>query len=162
MTPEQLVQLLNRYLTETRMSLARELLLRDLGLTDYAAVFVDLPALESPAMVPGSDLHEWLAGHHGIHRHLLVPLDLDPADLDDLTVMARNLNCDWIAAGRLDRTRRPAKLLDLVSAVPLRLSLLAGFEPAMIATRESLAELFRPGAAVSSRRSVTAEGEAGS
>ena len=52
---------------------------------DAITVLVDLPALESPSMVNGGDLHEWIAGHHGIHRHLLVPLDLDPAEDTDAT-----------------------------------------------------------------------------
>jgi flagellar biosynthesis GTPase FlhF len=113
-------------------------------ISDYRTVLVDLPGLDDPALVRGSELHSWLAGHHGMHRHLLVPQDLDPADWDHLTGDARSLNCDWLALGRLDRTRRPGKFLDLIEAIPLPVSLLAGSEPALIADRGSLGELLGP------------------
>jgi len=114
-------------------------------LSDYQAVFVDLPSLEDRSMEPGGDLHTWLAGHHGIHRHLLVPLDLDPADLESYPEIARGLNVDWVALGRLDRTRRPGKVLDLIEAIPLPVSLMAGTDPARISTPATLAEILTRG-----------------
>lgn len=93
-------------------------------LGSYDAVLVELPRLDHPAMVPGGQLHAWLAPNAGFHRHLVVPADRDLADLPDAVRLTRDWNCDWLAITRLDMTRRTGKLLDLLESVPLAVSLL--------------------------------------
>jgi len=93
-------------------------------LGSYDAVLVELPRLDHPAMAPGGPLHAWLAPNAGFHRHLVVPADRDLADLPDAARLTRDWNCDWVAITRLDMTRRPGKLLDLLDSVPLAVSLL--------------------------------------
>ena len=94
-------------------------------LGSYEAVLVELPRLDHPAMAPGGPLHAWLAPNAGFHRHLVVPADRDLADLPDAARLTRDWNCDWVAITRLDMTRRPGKLLDLLESVPLAVSLLS-------------------------------------
>jgi len=94
-------------------------------LEPYDLVLLDLPALTDPALSEGSPIHKWLASHLLIHRHLQLPMDRDFLDLADLAEAARLWNCDSLALTRLDGTRRPAKLLDLVDTIPLPLSILA-------------------------------------
>ncbi len=123
---------------------------------DYDAVLIELPRLDDPAMALGGTLHAWLAPHVGFHRHLVVAADRDPADQPDLAAQARDWNCDWVAFSRLDRTRRPGKLLDVLEAVPLAVSLvgrdpLHGGELAVGASA-ALAELLLPAAAPAAAR----------
>jgi flagellar biosynthesis GTPase FlhF len=101
----------------------------DKHLAAYDAVLVDLPALGSAAMQEGGAVHAWLARNASFHRHLVVPLDKDPRDMEHLGRACRIWNCDWVAVSRLDLTGRPAKLLDLLEQVPLPVSL-TGSDPA--------------------------------
>jgi len=89
----------------------------------YDAVLIELPRLDDPALALGGALHAWLAPHLGFHRHLVVAADRDPGDQTELAAQARDWNCDWVAFSRLDRTRRPGKLLDVLETVPLAVSL---------------------------------------
>jgi len=91
-------------------------------LEGYDHVFLDLPCLADPRMNDQGPIHGWLASHEHFHRHLSVPMDRDFDDLDDLREAARSWNCDWLALTRLDGTRRPAKLLDLMENIPLPVS----------------------------------------
>lgn len=97
----------------------------DEHLQEYDLVLLDLPAMADPVFAEGGDIHRWLAGNLQVHRHLQVPMDRDFMDLDDLKEAARVWNCDSLAVTRLDGTRRPAKILDLVDSIPLPVSLLA-------------------------------------
>jgi hypothetical protein len=90
----------------------------------YDAVLVELPRLDDPALALGGALHAWLAPNVSFHRHLVLAADRDPADQADLAAVTRDWNCDWVAFTRLDRTRRPGKLLDVLENVPLAVSLL--------------------------------------
>jgi flagellar biosynthesis GTPase FlhF len=92
----------------------------------YDVVLVDLPALSDATLTMGGTTHDWLARHEGFHRHLLVPLDADLNDQVDLGQTARTWNCDWLVLTRLDRTRRPGKILDLHEMIPLPISLTVG------------------------------------
>ncbi|MFN2370536.1 MAG: hypothetical protein ABR506_05195 [Candidatus Krumholzibacteriia bacterium] len=94
-------------------------------LAGYDVVLVDLPPLAGPEMAEGGVLHRWLAANPGFHRHLVLPLDGDMADLADLAPAMRTWSCDWLAVARTDRSRRWAKLLDLTVALGLPFSLLA-------------------------------------
>ena len=60
----------------------------------------------------------------------------------------RDWNCDWVAFSRLDRTMRPGKLLDVLEAVPLAVSLV-GRDPLhggdlAVGASSALAELVLP------------------
>ena len=94
-------------------------------LDQYDLVLLDLPALTDPALGEGSPIHKWLASNLQVQRHLQVPMDRDFMDLADLREAARVWNCDSLAVTRLDGTRRPAKLLDLIDTIPLPISILA-------------------------------------
>lgn len=94
-------------------------------LDGYDLILMDLPALADPALGEGTPLHKWLAADVQVQRHLQVPMDRDFLDLADLREAARLWNCDSLALARLDGTRRPAKLLDLIDTIPLPVSLLA-------------------------------------
>lgn len=114
----------------------------------YDAVLVELPRLDDPAMALGGPLHAWLAPHAGFHRHLVLAADRDPADQRDLGGAVRDWNCDWVAFSRLDRTMRPGKLLDVLEAVPLAVSLV-GRDPLhggdlAVGASTALAELVLP------------------
>lgn len=89
----------------------------------YEVVLLDLPALDHPSLAVGGQVHRWLARNSGFHRHLIVPADRDLQDSDALSRAAREWNCDWLAASRLDRTRLQGKLLNLAEIVPLPYSL---------------------------------------
>lgn len=93
-------------------------------LEDYDLVLTDLPALTDPAMTDGGLIQQWLAANTGFHRHLQIPMTRDFLDLADLGEAARLWNCDSLALTQLDGTRRPAKLLDLVDALPLPVSVM--------------------------------------
>jgi len=117
----------------------------DRHLAGYDAVLLDLPRLDHAALAPGGAVHGWLAAHEGFHRHLAVPLDRDLSDMEHLATAARLWNCDWTAVTRLDRTRRQGRLLDLVEALPLPVSLLSA-DPSQggrldIATTDRLLDL---------------------
>ncbi len=92
---------------------------------DYDAVLVDTPALEAPALAAAGDLQSHVAQNATLHRHLVVPLDADLLEQAALWEAARRWNCDWTALTRLDRTRRPGKLLDLLARVSFPVSLCA-------------------------------------
>lgn len=94
-------------------------------LTAYDVVLVDMPGLRQEVMAEGGVVHDWLARNASFHRHLLVPLDKDPAEMAWLTLASRTWNCDWIAITRRDLSSRPAKVLDLLEEIPLPMSLLA-------------------------------------
>ena len=98
-------------------------------LQGYDVVLVDMPHLGHEAMGDGGIVHAWLARNANFHRHLMVPMDKDPRDMEDLARAARNWNCDWIAVSRTDMTRRAAKMLDLLECIPVPVSL-TGFDPA--------------------------------
>ncbi len=95
-------------------------------LGDYDVVLVDMPHLRHQEMGEGGVIHNWLAENTSFHRHLLVPLDKDPRDLDYLREGARRWHCDWIAVSRSDLTVRSAKLLDVLETMPIPLSLIGG------------------------------------
>jgi len=76
-------------------------------------------------MVEGEDVHQWLAANASFHRHLVVPLDKDPRDLDLLARCARVWSCDWVALSRTDMTTRTAKILDVIDAFHLPFSLVS-------------------------------------
>jgi flagellar biosynthesis GTPase FlhF len=95
-------------------------------LDSYDLILTDLPALMDPAMAENSPLQQWLASNTRFQRHLMIPMDRDFQDLDDLRDAARLWNCDSLALTRLEGTRRPAKLLDLVDALPLPVSVMSG------------------------------------
>jgi hypothetical protein len=97
----------------------------DSHIQEYDLVLLDMPALADPVFEEGGPIHKWLAGNLQIHRHLQVPLDRDFLDLSDLRDAARVWNCDSLALTRLEGTRRPAKILDLVDTIPLPVSILA-------------------------------------
>lgn len=135
---------------------ARHLTDAEQHLAGYDAVLVELPRLDHPAMALGGALHAWLAPHRGFHRHLVVAADRDPGDQPDLSAAARDWNCDWVAFSRLDRTRRPGKLLDLLEAVPLAVSLV-GRDPLhggdlAVGTSAELAAMVLPPAAATAGR----------
>ncbi len=90
----------------------------------YDLVLLDLPALTDPALDEGNPIHKWLGSNLHVQRHLQVPMDRDFMDLADLREAARLWNCDSLALSRLDGTRRPAKLLDLIDTIPLPVSVL--------------------------------------
>jgi len=90
----------------------------------YDAVLVDLPALSDPAMAENGPIHRALAGDADIRRHLQIPAERDFLDLADLREAARAWNGDHLVLTRLETTRRPAKILDLVDAIPLPVSFL--------------------------------------
>lgn len=94
-------------------------------LEGYDLVLVDLPALTDVRLIEGGTIHRWLASNEKFHRHLLVPMDRDFLDLTDLREASRSWNCDWLALTRLDGTRHPAKLLDLIDSIPLPVSFMA-------------------------------------
>ncbi len=50
-------------------------------------------------------------------------MDMDFQDLDEIKTMAKNWNCDWLTLSRIDRSRRPGKILDLLDSIPLPISL---------------------------------------
>jgi hypothetical protein len=91
----------------------------------YDSVLLDMPSLNHPAMANLGPLHTWLAANTNFHRHLQVPMDRDFLDLTDLREAARIWNGDCLFLTRTRGTSRPAKLLDLVDAIPLPVSLLA-------------------------------------
>lgn len=94
-------------------------------LTAYDVVLVDMPHLRHESMSEGGAVHDWLARNRSFHRHLLVPMDKDPRDMDALKQAARSWNCDWIVVSRTDLTRHPAKMLDLLEGIPVPVSLTA-------------------------------------
>lgn len=89
----------------------------------YEVVLVDTPALGGPLPAAFAELRAHLAADETCHRHLVVPLDADPAELERLRAAARDWSCDWLALSRLDRSERPAKLLDLLERLRLPVSL---------------------------------------
>ena len=94
-------------------------------LSVYDLVLVDIPALTDHQLAEGSPIHGWLASNEKFHRHLLIPMDRDFQDLDNLRDAVRSWNCDWISLTRLEGTRRPAKLLDLIDRIPLPISFMS-------------------------------------
>ena len=91
----------------------------------YDVVLIDTPALGSRQM-DQAGLREFIGLQQSIHRHLVVPVDGDPAELDALLDASRDWNCDWAALSRLDLCSRPGKLLDLGFRLPVPFSLVAG------------------------------------
>jgi hypothetical protein len=92
----------------------------------YDMVLLDMPSLNHPAMAQSGILHTWLAANTDVHRHLVVPMDRDFLDLGDLREAARSWNGDCLVLTRSGRTSRPAKLLDLLDAIPLPVSMVPG------------------------------------
>ena len=97
----------------------------DSHIQEYDLVLLDMPALTDSVFEEGGTIHKWLAGNLQIQRHLQVPMDRDFLDLADLRDAAREWNCDSLALTRLDGTRRPAKILDLIDTIPLPVSILS-------------------------------------
>ena len=95
-------------------------------LEGYDLILTDLPGLTDPSMAENGLIQQWLASNTRIHRHLQIPMTRDFLDLADLGEAARSWNCDSLALTCLDGTRRPAKLLDLVDALPLPVSVMSG------------------------------------
>lgn len=129
---------------------ARSLAEAEPHFANYDAVLVELPRFDASAMAVGGALHAWLAGNVGFHRHLVVAADRDLADQAGLAGVTRDWNCDWVAFTRLDRTRRTGKLLDVLEAVPLAVSLL-GRDPLhggalSVASSADVASLVTPAA----------------
>ncbi len=89
------------------------------SLTAYDVVLLDLPELHHESMIAGGSIHRRLAASENIHRHLVVPLDADFEDLDVHAAAARTWTCDWTVLTRVDRSGRPAKILDLHERIPL-------------------------------------------
>ncbi len=98
-------------------------------LANYDVVLVDMPPLRHEVMAEGGRIHGWLARNTGFHRHLLVPMDKDPAYMDYLNRAVRVWNCDWVAISRADLSGRGGKLIDLLEKVPVPVSL-TGANPA--------------------------------
>lgn len=97
----------------------------DAHIQEYDLVLLDMPALTDPVFEEGGPIHKWLSGNLQVQRHLQVPMDRDFLDLADLGDAARVWNCDSLALTRLDVTRRPAKILDLIDSIPLPVSILS-------------------------------------
>jgi len=91
----------------------------------YGAVLVDTPALFAWPLAAAGELQRFVAESPLLHRHLVVPADLDLREQGELWEAARAWNCDWTALTRLDRTRRPGKLLDLLGRLPYPFSFAA-------------------------------------
>ncbi len=89
----------------------------------YDVVLVDMPNISHSTMTTGGALHGWLAGNTTFHRHMLIPTNQDPQDMDAVTTAARTWNCDWLGLTRMELTGRPAKVLDFADANPLPISL---------------------------------------
>ncbi len=98
-------------------------------LSSYDVVLVDMPHLQHESMAEGGGVHLWLSRNSSFHRHLLVPMDKDPRDMNPLSQAARTWNCDWIVVSRSDMTTRSAKMLDLLECIPVPISLV-GNDPA--------------------------------
>ena len=88
----------------------------------YDVVLVDGPAVGPGAPADGLAPEDLVAVP--LHRHLLAPLDGDPAGRPALWAEARRWACDWIAVGRTDCAPRPGQLLDLLLSAPVPVSLL--------------------------------------
>jgi len=91
----------------------------------YDVVLLDTPSLLQLSMAESGELQDLIGQNASMHRHLVVALDADVQDSEPVFAAARRWNCDWLALSRLDRTRRPGKILDLVAALSLPISLLA-------------------------------------
>jgi flagellar biosynthesis GTPase FlhF len=94
-------------------------------LASYATVLVDTPGLFEPNLAAAGEMQRLIAQNETCHRHCVVPVDLDLRDGGPLWEAARLWNCDWSALTRLDRCRRPGKLLDLVQRLQLPISFLS-------------------------------------
>ena len=104
----------------------------------YDVVLVDMPDLGHSSMATGGPLHGWLAGNNTFHRHILIPVNQDPRDMDTVTNAARSWNCDWLGLTRLELTGRPAKILDFADATPLPISLIQNLGQVEIASSAKL------------------------
>ncbi len=103
-----------------------EQLLRNAARLDaYGAVLVDTPALFSAPLRDAGELQAFVAESTTLHRHLVVPADMDLREGGELWEAARAWNCDWTAVTRLDRTSRPGRLLDLAGRLPYPFSFVA-------------------------------------
>ncbi|MFO7653883.1 MAG: hypothetical protein R6X25_08695 [Candidatus Krumholzibacteriia bacterium] len=91
----------------------------------YDVVLVDTPPLHDPALAESGELQGLVGQNATMHRHLVLPLDGDPAEIGEVCAEARRWNGDWVAFTRLDRSCRPGKLLDLLEIAGLPASLLA-------------------------------------
>ncbi len=88
----------------------------------HGAVLIDTPAVFSAALAAAGDLQRFVAESAALRRHLVVPADADLEEQADLWRAARTWRCDGTAVTRLDRARKPGKLLDLASRVALPFS----------------------------------------
>jgi len=115
----------------------------------YDAVLVDTPCWHGSALRDEA-LRRFVADHEDLHRHLVLPLDLDLGDRERLWETGRAWNCDWLALTRGDLSARPGRLLDVLLTSPFPASLRAtGPWPddlPAIADAGSLAELCVRGA----------------
>lgn len=132
-------------------------------LARYDVVLMEMPDLERLQMANEGPLYRWLAPNPGCHRHLVTPLDGDLDDLAPLREESRHWNCDWMAVTRMNRTRRPGKLLDLLEMLPLPVSLVmaGGAAAALLDIARSGDLLDRVLAAGARKVEPTREGAAG-
>ncbi len=93
----------------------------------YDVVLIDTPAHTGDVM-SDPDLRDMLAGLENVHRHLVLPLDIDTPARERAWSEARGWNCDWLSLTRLDRTAGPGKLVDVLLSAPMAVSLVAGGE----------------------------------
>jgi flagellar biosynthesis GTPase FlhF len=93
-------------------------------LARYEVVLVDAPSFESPALSQDEAICREIVGNAAFHRHLVVPLDRDPRDLDPVVRRVRAWNCDWMALSRVDQTTLRGKILDMIDRIHLPLSLI--------------------------------------
>jgi len=91
-------------------------------LAAYDTVLIDTPGLLTSPLAEAGELQEYLSQNEGIHRHFVVPIDLDFQDAADLWELGRLWNCDWLVLSRMDRSRRRGKILDLLGRLPLPVS----------------------------------------
>ncbi len=91
-------------------------------LAAYDAVLIDTPGLLTAPLAEAGELQGYLSQNESIHRHFVVPLDLDFQDAADIWELGRLWNCDWLALSHLDRSRRRGKILDLLGRLPLPVS----------------------------------------
>lgn len=127
----------------------------------YDAVLVDTPCWQGPALRDEA-LRRSVADNEDLHRHLVLPLDLDLGDRERLWETGRAWNCDWLALTRGDLSARPGRLLDVLLTSPFPVSLRAtGAWPEelpRIADAGSLVELCAAGGVASPEAAAAAGG----
>ncbi|MBK9303288.1 MAG: hypothetical protein IPM94_05215 [bacterium] len=127
----------------------------------YDAVLVDTPCWHGQSL-RDETVRRFVADNEDLHRHLVLPLDLDLGDRERLWETGRSWNCDWLALTRGDLSARPGRLLDVLLTSPFPVSLRATGpwpdELPVIADAGSLAELCARGAVASLGAAAAAGG----